>query len=404
MKASGPVFPFKIICAISVLFAIDSGVSQNIVELTASQFTANPVRLTDTDVSELFVISPRFPTPFASAEARRVSTKLEAHVMELIDGAPWMPFHQTLGISGYEVYFDHPDELFLALSLALPCLSDSAAERVNQFLERELATHPPYGESGFDHLAGRGRESYEVPSSLRVSGRGRARSALGVYSFWAWCHYAGRKADAAAHWNAIRARTQPLLASAYAFDPQRTNSSKGETQKLNGDLAGLIGLARLARWNNDQATEQQALRRGRELLEWRVNLERTNPFLLEKSDAATKKLHNARLARYCDLVPEVGEALARFSADCGARNLRVFRAARNGWFLAFGDRLIGGENYTNPAHFPRSLFAGAALVERLPGDQLLTFVDVPWCKADLYFIERCALALWAEAGRSWKTF
>jgi hypothetical protein len=402
MKASGPVFPFKIICAISVLFAIDSGVSQNIVELTASQFTANPVRLTDTDVSELFVTSPRFPTQFGSAEARRVAAKLEAHIMELLDGAPWRPFHQTLGISGYEVYFAHPDELFLALSLALPCLSRNTAGRVKQFLEAELDTHPPYAEPGYDPLAGRLRESYDVPSSLRVSGRGQAGSALGVYSFWAWCHYAGRKADAATHWNAIRARTQPLLASDGIFNFQRTNFTKGEAQKLNGDLAGLIGLVRLARWNNDQATEQQALRRGHELIEWRVNLERTNPFLLEKSDAATKKLHNARLSRYGDLVPEVGEALARFSAGCGARNLRVFREARNGWFLAFGDRLIGGENYTNPAHFPRSLFAGATLIEQLPGDQLLTFIDVPWCKADLYFIERCALALWAEAGRSWK--
>ena len=82
---------FKIICAISLLFAIDSGESQNIVGLTTSQFTANPVRLTDTDVSELFVKAPPLPMQFAPVEARRVAAKLEAHVAEFLDGAPWNP-------------------------------------------------------------------------------------------------------------------------------------------------------------------------------------------------------------------------------------------------------------------------------------------------------------------------
>jgi hypothetical protein len=96
---------FKIICAFSVLFAIDSGVSENIVGLTASQFTANPVRLTDTDVSELFVKFATLPGQFTSHEARRIAAKLEARVAELLEGAPWMSSPQMLGISGYEVYF-----------------------------------------------------------------------------------------------------------------------------------------------------------------------------------------------------------------------------------------------------------------------------------------------------------
>jgi hypothetical protein len=77
-----------------------------------------------------------------------------------------------------------------------------------------------------------------------------------------------------------------------------------------------------------------------------------------------------------------------------AARLQAFRGERNGWFMAFGDRLVGGENYTNPAHFSRALFAGAALIEQLPPDQLAGFIDVPWCKGDFYFIEKCALALW----------
>ena len=395
-------FAFKIIVTFGALFFVDSAASQNIVALFSDRrFTANPVRLTDTDVGELFFRTPDLPKRAASSEGGRVAARLEAHVIAFLGGAPWMPFQHTLGISGHEVSFAHPDEMFLTLAQALPSLNEATTGLVKDFLKAELLKAPPYGEQGFDYHSGRPRESYDVPTALRVSGRGKALSALGLYAFWAWCHYGGNPLDAG-HWNAIKARSKSLLETEYKFNLQTNGAGKGEAQKLNGDVAGLIGLARLARWRGDAAIEQQALRRGRELLELRVNLERTNPFILETSDAATKKLHNARLARYCNLVPEVGEALARFSAGCGAGHLKSFREERNGWFLACGDRFIGGENYTNPIHFPRSLFAGAALIEQLPAQQLLAFIDVPWCKGDFYFIERCTLALWADAGRPWK--
>jgi hypothetical protein len=100
-------------------------------------------------------------------------------------------------------------------------------------------------------------------------------------------------------------------------------------------------------------------------------------------------------------VPEVGAALSKWSAGCGPTRLKRFREERNGWYLAFGERMVGGENYSNPLHFSRSLFAGAAFVEQLDADQLLAFVDVPWCQGDFYFMEKCASALWACAGRPW---
>ena len=98
-----------------------------------------------------------------------------------------------LGISGYEVYFDHPDEMFHGLSLALPCLSAGTARRVRDFLREELEKHPPYSGVGYDRLGGRNRESYAVPDGLRVGGSGRATSAFGVYAFWEYkstrrCH------------------------------------------------------------------------------------------------------------------------------------------------------------------------------------------------------------------------
>jgi hypothetical protein len=385
-----------------VHFSIDTAPAQNIVDHSAFTLSANPEKLTEKEVSEFIFSCVDLHSTLQNPEARRVAGKLEAHVTQFLDGAPWMPFHHTLGISGYEVYFDHPDELFYSMALALPFLSRPVAERTRRFLAAQLEQSPPYAEDGFDHRAGAPRESYAVPAALRVTGRGQAGHAFGVYAFWAWCHQAGEAAAARAHWDAVKARMRPLLETSYAFDIARTNYSKGEAEKLNGDLAGLIGLARLARMNRDAATEKQASAGAAALMELRVNLERVNSHVIERSNTATKNLHNFKLARYCALVPETGDALRKLTGGCGAARLKSLREERNGWHLAFGDRLIGGENYTNPLNFPRSLLAGAVFVEQLPADQILTFIDVPWGKGDFYFMEKCAFALWAEAGRPWK--
>jgi hypothetical protein len=309
-----------------------------------------------------------------------------------------MPFHHTLGISGYEVYFNHPDQMFHALSLALPHLPPETRGKVQAFLTRRLGETPPYRIDGFDHRHGRSRESYDVPEKLRVSGRGKARSTFGVYAFWAYVHATGNSAAAKSHWPAVRQRMQPLLDVPYPFDPARRDLKQDEAELLNGNLAALIATVRLARTNADAMTEQKALTRANELLDLRVNLDRVNPRILERTESSTKHLHVSKIARFCDLTPEIGAAIRNLTEGCAAARLRNFREARNGWHLAFGDRMIGGENYTNPLHFSRALFAGATLVEQLPPGQIASFVDVPWCRGDWYYIEKCALAL---SGARW---
>jgi hypothetical protein len=158
---------------------------------------------------------------------------------------------------------------------------------------------------------------------------------------------------------------------------------------------------RLAHLNGDAATEAAARAKALELLALRVNLDRANPCILEPTRAASKSLHISKLARYGDLVPEVGRAVDRLSDGAARTRVRAFREARNGWHMAFAERLIGGENWVSPPHMGRAVMAGSVLVDDVPGDRLLEFVDVPWCKGDLYFIEKCGLALWGAAGRPW---
>jgi hypothetical protein len=196
------------------------------------------------------------------------------------------------------------------------------------------------------------------------------------------------------HWPAVLKRVGSVLEKDYVFDVRKAHA-RDEAERLTGDLAGLIGFVRLARsaMIGDQQAERRGLDRLRQVLELRVNLDRVNPRVLEPTDSTTARLHAAKLARYCGLVPEVGAALARHTGGAAAKRLASARGSRPGWWLAAGDRLIGGENYCSPPHLSRALFAGAALVEGVPAAELAGWVDVPWCAADLYFVEKAALAL-----------
>ena len=386
---------------LSLLLAAAAALAQNVVDDNLAGHKAEPITLKAEDVKALVAETPDFAARADSPEARRVAAKLDAHVAEFIAGFPWKAFHNTLGISGYEAYFNHPDEMFYALSIALPSLKPETAAAARKFLAEQLAKNPPYAADGFDNAAGRPREAYDVPETLRVKGRGRAADAFGAYAFWAYGRWSGDTAAVRSHGPAIRERLAPLLAGPYSFDVNNTKYVNDEAERLNGNLAGLVGLARLARLGGDADTAAKAEARALELLTLRVNLERTNPNILEPTRSATKSLHVAKLARFCRLAPEVGRAADRLSDGAGRARVRAFREARNAWYLAFAERMIGGENYVSPPHMGRAMMAGATFMDDLGGEQLLGFVDVPWCKGDLYFIEKCTYALWAAAGRPW---
>jgi hypothetical protein len=373
--------------------------AQNVVAGTGHEAVAEAIRLADADVLAAVAAVPDRSRRPDGPETARVAAKLDAHVAEFVDGFPWMAFHNTLGISGYETYFNHPDRVFHALALALPYLTPATAKKAKAFLADQLAKAPPYAVAGYDNTSGRPREAYDVPPPLRIRGKGRATSAVGVYAFWAYVHAAKDTGAAEAHWPAVRTRMEPLLGADDRFDPAKRDRRKDEAQRLTGDAAGLIGFVRLARMAGDAAAEKRGLARARQVLTLRINLDRIDPGILEKTESTTAHLHAFKLARHCDLVLPVGELLRTKTDGLAAKRLAAFRGRCNGWYQAFGDRYIGGENYTSPPHFARSLFAGAAYIERLDAGTLLAAVDVPWCRGDLFFIEKCALALWASAGR-----
>lgn len=377
---------------------------QNVVSEDGQNTTLAAIQVSMADVDTVCRRAPDYSKTAPNTDARRMAGKLEAQVAEFIAGWPWKPFHHTLGISGHETLFGHPDEMFYSLAVALPQLSKPVASQTREFLRAQLASgNLPFAAEGFDPAKGREREAYAVPGDLRQQSWAKAKSAFGLYAFWAYCHYGDDAAAGSAYWPQAKTAGLAFLQRDYRFEVAKRDYADDEAEQLNGHLAGLIGLARLARMNEDQEIERQARERALQLLELRVNLERVNSRILERTKSASKHLHNFKLARYCGLTPEIAEALRRHAPGCAEGRLKTFRLERNGWHMAFGDRLVGGENYTNPAHFSRALFAGAAMLEDLPADNLCDFVDIPWCKGDFYFMEKCVLAIWAANGRPWES-
>ncbi len=335
--------------------------------------------------------------PKIPLQATDVFERLALRVDELLQGWPWRPFYHQLGISGAEVHFGHPDELFHVLSLALPCLDVPRGAKVKAFLADRLRETPPFQIEGFAPKQGQPRERYTVPEQLRPTRATEARDAWGVYAFLEYVLASGDEAAVVGQWPAIRQRIGPLLEEDYEFDPASQSYRHDEAQRLNGDLAGLYAAIHLARMAKDEETAKVAKARAAALLQLRLDLERINARILQPTDVATKSLHHFKLARYLHL-PEPALVMLRHDGTAAER-VRPFREARPGWWMAFGDRLIGGENYTTSPDFGRALFGAATDLEPPAPQQMHAWLDVPWCKGDLYQIERLALLIRATAGK-----
>ena len=374
-----------------LLLRAGSGWAQNIVQaVSGPTFEARPL----TAEEKALLDQPPVVAKLAPDAPGHVMSRLRAECLAVVDGWPWRPMFHQLGISGAETHFDHPDELFAVLSDAAAVMGGAEGDRVKLFLKQRLAESPPYAVQGFDRALGQTRERYDVPERLRAKGRTAAKDAWGVHAFIRYLDSTADKEALAQHWPAIRTRMEELLTKDYVLDPRKPVFAKDETARLNGDLAGLYATMHLAQRAGDAATATLAKQRCEKLLQLRLDVERVNGAILEPTERATKGLHHARLGRYLHLCPTLMQLLR---ADGSAlQRVRPFREARPTWWLAFGDRMVGGENYTNSPEFPRALFATSAYLEVVPSAELAKWLDVPWCRADLYFIERLTMVVSAR--------
>jgi len=338
---------------------------------------------------------PPKATPSVNSDelAGAVQRRLDAQANELITGWPWAPLVIELGIAGEEIHFRRASETVQVLSLALPFLFPETRSRAVALLDSLFDAGRPLNNTALGSDAQR-REYYKLPESLaqRAEAKdGRFEAELGdLYAVWAYAHYADR-------WDKVlrlaplfreRFRTQIAAAQHAQFDAEADGGRAVE--RLNRDMAGLIGYIRIMRHAGDNQAAQFALASLAQLASQRVGFELSDPRL------QGPRSHHAWVPRYVGLVPETGQLLGDYAATALRENLDALDRELKVWHQAWGERLIGGENFTNSPNLARGIFAALAEGGSRSPDDLARRLDQPWCRADLYYIEKLTAVLQAQ--------
>jgi len=335
-----------------------------------------------------FLEEPPPAKPSDAPPAKALRARLDAAVTELVDGGPWAPFVVELGISREERHFWRTAETMQILSLALPHLSPSVREKAKGHLDALFESgaplrrpaHPPEGKR---------REAYDLGPGMAAFARQAPDARPGVqdlYALWAYARHAGA-------WEKVLSRAdeaRKVFEAPAKIDPK----GKGSARDLNGQLAGVLGYARLMKKAGQAAEVDRALARLAELAADRVHHERADSNFIREVAGA----HSASIPRYVDLVPEIPRILKDRAKEEFAANLRDLTLQLPLWYQAFAERMMGGENYTHTPALARGLFAALADGGRAAPAELTAKLDQPWCRADLYFIEKLAAVLRALDG------
>jgi hypothetical protein len=171
-----------------------------------------------------------------------------------------------------------------------------------------------------------------------------------------------------------------------SFDPD--DMQHDAAQQLNRRIAGLLACSRIFDRLGDHARCKVALQELARLVGKRVNHERSDHRLVRPTRGERGGIHQAKVPRYVDLVPELAAMLRRFAGGSLVEHVQDMQRALPLWYQAYGERMIGGENYISPPHLSRGLFVAWADGAGSTRHDLAKKLDQPWCKADLYYIEK----------------
>lgn len=340
-----------------------------------------------------YLTAPPPAKPSTDPLAVDLRRRLDAAVGELVDGAPWAPWAVELGIAHEELHFWRSSETMQAVAVALPHLSPEVRERAVAFLDGLVEQGVPLRKPVFGP-EGRRREHYRLSPELLAAPAARPpRYEAGLadlYALWAYAHYADR-------WNRIqveeirqRFRDVLLRPEPFRFDPAEGDGTAVET--LNGQIAGAIGYVRGMQHAGIESEAQLATRVLAEMVTERIHYERAEGRLQPKRE------HHGKVPRYLRLTPELGRLLADYAGEQLRRNLADLDRQLPVWYQAWGERLIGGENYISPPHLSRGIFAALADAAEASPERLARYLDQPWCRADLYYIEKLSAVMRAVDG------
>jgi hypothetical protein len=321
------------------------------------------------------------------------SPELARGVKELLSRA-WRPLVFPAGKHPMEAYrfFIEPTETLYTLALAYPHLdADLQAEAGRCVAAMDAPGGPldgPVGQRTLKPDAGAVRSAYDVPPEtlFRVTDDITRTDVARLYPLWLWAHATGDWSHVERHWQELVKRAgQP--------------PNKMEEDCRNGYVAGLIAFCRMAQHLEDDATLAEALPATRRAMRERLVCELSLP---NGGVITSVPALRTIFGRWRHLTPEVGRLIAAHAKDTNQHLMNVYvDYHRPAWWLAWNVELMVRNE--SPFSFPTmsaEVFAARALILGEPAGKLARFVDLPWCKADLFYIQKRALCM--EAGLTWR--
>lgn len=321
--------------------------------------------------------------------------KLSAAVAELIS-ADWAPllFPEGQEITTPFRTFADPSELPLTIGMAWPYLPAELQPRVREYVNRHLQADEVLEHNYLDENAGQRREAYPVKTTRKIETfRTREPGLSRLYPLWLYAHASGDWQWIEQNWPAIK-----LLLNA------NPKASDWKTDGKNAYLSGLIAYCRIAAHMKDaqalSAAQPRAIAAMRERIEYEATMTRGGIYFVGAANG-----RGSGPARWLFLTPETAR-LCRSFTDEVQKSLvgRYIDYHRPTWYLAWGQLTEGAdEECTALPNTTMAHYAAKAMLVDTPAEQLVQAVDIPWCKADLYYIQKLVLAIEAHGQRQWRS-
>ncbi|MDW8222880.1 MAG: hypothetical protein RMJ82_08025, partial [Gemmatales bacterium] len=337
----------------------------------------------------IWEIPPRRSSAETDAGAAPLRQRLMDAVAELIQDT-WQPLIFPAGKHPIEAYrfFAEPTETLYTLALAYPHLPTRWQEQVREFVagwsKPGGPLDGPTGRATLDPRQGRVRSAYDVPPEKlwRVVDDFHRTPLARLYPLWYWAHVTGDWSHVKRHWLDLRRLVEQ--------PPNRV-----EEDCRNGYVAGLIAYCRMARHLGDEEAVKRGVELARRAMRERLEFELAHPAGAVFSDVPVGR---QVVARWRYLTPEVARLLATYAGDIPRRLMeRYVDYHRPTWWLAWNVELANRNE--SPFSLPtmaHEIFTARAWLLGESSRQLQTYLDIPWCAADLYYIQKLVLCLEAN--------
>ncbi len=351
-------------------------------------------KIGDEDLDRFIWEVPEVEPP-RDGEWSPLQEKLSRAVRELIS-QKWRPFVFPPGKHPLEAYrfFNEPTGTLYTLALAYPHLEPDGKESVEKYMAELSAPggplEGPTGKMLHDPHSGEIRSAYDpVPEGLFRVAEEITRDRLArLYPLWLWAHVTADWKTVEESWPRMR-------------DLLKSPEVKFEEDCRNGRIAGLIAYCRMAKVLRDASALESGLRVARKAMRERLAYE----FAHTRGGLITSvPVLRTIFGRWRHLTPEVGHFLGIFAGETHRQLMKVYvDYHRPTWWLAWNvETLVRNECPYQLPSAAADIFFARALILSEPANDLKKSIDIPWCRADEYYIQKLALTLSRAGTFRWK--